>query len=323
MLRFESRHFSVWRAFVTTTLTAGSIAWFSGCSGVLPEKQDKKKSNAAAPGLAAADANAEGATTTTLPASNPVSFAIGIPSHCVTSGSSDTQFCLICKPRELEVGKCHAVEAGINPTEQCQHSRDEILCKDTSGKELVRHSLKPNSVEDLYEGLPLYLLAAQGLLAAQLKDKPKEMALATAMLDFVQQNSEAIFKGREPATVAKNLTAAIKTAQPQLTEAQLSGIETAATSAFTDLAPIIKSGQLDIKSLSAMLIKLIDALPFQSIGGGSSRIDLEKIRAVLSSSADGKNVIEEVIKALGLENLGDLIKLLQPNKTQLRLLGSP
>jgi dsDNA-binding SOS-regulon protein len=240
----------------------------------------------------------------------------GIPASCRTlDQAADAKFCFECKPRALEVQHCFESKGIADISKSCTHDAESVVCKDDEGKEL-KFSVKPNQVEQTLESMPFVILAARALLASKLKDKPKELEMVNSALDILDKHSVDIFRGDKSVTVADALSAAIAKHKANLTKEQTDALHAAIVKALTELGATLKTGKVDLSNISKTATDILAALPFDKIGGGSTALDLNKLReAFAGGQTTGLSGLATLVKTMNLGSLEDILKKMLPIST--------
>ena len=283
----------------------------NSCSSAKEAKKSEKESTAA-------DAKGD----KTPPAATPVQPAeadlnlAGIPTSCrpldLVQGA---KYCIECKPRLLEVQHCFESKGVSDIAKNCSHDGEDVECKDDEGKD-IKFSVKPNQVEKAFESMPFVTLAGRALLADKLKDKPKELAMANSALDVLDKHALDIFKGKNTSVVADTIVAEVTKQKANLTKEQLDGIHAASVKALTELAASLKTGKVDLSHIAKSAVDILNILPFDTIGGGSSKLDLNKLREAFAPGGNGIEGLAALVKSMNLGSLEEILKKLQPAATK-------
>ena len=176
--------------------------------------------------------------------------------------------------------------------------------------------MKPNQVEKAFESMPFVTLAGRALLADKLKDKPKELAMANSALDVLDKHALDIFKGKNTSVVADTIVAEVTKQKANLTKEQLDGIHAASVKALTELAASLKTGKVDLSHIAKSAVDILNILPFDTIGGGSSKLDLNKLREAFAPGGNGIEGLAALVKSMNLGSLEEILKKLQPAATK-------
>lgn len=237
----------------------------------------------------------------------------GIPKSCkvLESGGTDGQFCFECKPRLLEVRHCFASKGVNDLAAACSHDGEDVACKDNDGKDL-KFSIKPNQVEKALDSLPFITLGARAMAADKLKDRPKELAMLNGALAIVDKNALAIFRGEKSSEIATEVVDEIRKHAPNLTAKQNEGIHSAVVKALTELGVTLKNNKVDLSQVAKSAVDILNALPFDSIGGGSTKLDLVKLREAFAAGKNPLEALAGLVKTMNLGSLDEILKKMQP-----------
>ncbi len=239
-------------------------------------------------------------------------FKLGIPPFCSAEQKSE-QLCMTCTPRSLPLELCRSVR--IDPATECSWKPTKIECG-----EQLSFDLTERQAEKVYEALPLYVMVARGFVNSKLKDDQQSAAGVQAGLTFLEDNALDLFTGQNTELVKQRLTAAVKTGWPQATEEQLNAVEKAASPALSDLAVQVKAEKIDQKAMMDIALRFAEALPLSE--KARSRIDFAAVKESFAKAADERALVEILMAQLGISSLDELVAMLQPKPTQLRLLGT-
>jgi|GEM_PF-5910190 len=298
------RHFNLAMALVV-------IGFVGSCSSAVKEKNKEK--DAAAEGASSKDAQAAPPSSPQDPAEANLT---GIPGSCrVADQLAAGDFCIVCKPRLLEVDHCFNSKGIADIVKSCSHDGENVSCHDDEGKDL-KFAIKPNVVEQAFEALPLITAVARSFVAEKLKGKTNELAWANAALDFADKYAEDIFKGTNTAAVADAVVANVARFKTDLTQEQSAGLKKVTEKGLAEIAKELRTAKVRPGVLVKIASDAAEGLPFDSIGNGTSKIDLVKLRELLKSEDMKVKPVQALLTFFKLGSPEDLLKRFQDHQAK-------
>lgn len=288
-------------------LVLGGVA---SCSSALKEKNKEKEG-------AAAESKDAKAATPAQPAQDPGEANLtGIPASCRVSDKNDTgNFCIVCKPRLLEIDHCFDSKGIADIVKSCSHDGESVACRDDEGKDL-KFAIKPNMVEQAFEALPLLTVVARSFVAEKLKGMTNELAWANAALDFSDKYAGDVFRGSNTSIVADAVVANVAKFKTDLTPEQSAAIKQVSEKGFADIGKELRAAQVRPANLVKISSEALEGLPFDAIGGGTTKIDLKKLRELLKSEDMKTKPVQTLLTFFKLGTPEDLLKRFQEQQSK-------
>jgi hypothetical protein len=289
--------------FIVVASSVCLMASLVSCSSGLLEQTKKESGTSSQP-----------ATTTKNPEPDVEARLTGLPSSChLVVQSTAGNFCVICKPRSLEIEHCFESRGLANVDQACSYTDEAVTCKDDDGKELA-FMTKPNLIENAFEILPMVTQAARGFIQETLKENEAKWAIEA--LDFVNKWATDIFKGTNTKQVADDLVVAVTKHATNLSTAQKESLRKVSEKGLIDLGQFLRDGKIRHMRLVNIGVEVLAGLPFDHVGSGTRKIDLKALRELLSSEEIKSKPIPALLEFFKIGNAEELMERFGKQKSQ-------